>query len=199
MFALLSLHAAWLAALVFVLVATAGGIAFDGYSHLRHPLALLGVSGAPHAVWFNTLGWGLAGLLLAWQSVAFRERLPAGVAWPARIGAWLLLMSAAAFAAQGLWPLDPSDLDGPASQRHAVCWMLWWIAFVSGAALLSAGLWRERGMRTGAISLMTLAVVVAFLVVMPVVMPEPLAQRSAIAAWFVAYFVCGRIVTRPRQ
>ena len=51
-----------------------------------------------------------------------------------------LLLSALGFVALGLLPLDPADLHNASSSYHATAWMLWWVAFVSGAALLATGL-----------------------------------------------------------
>ena len=84
----------------------------------------------PHALAFNAFGFVLPGLLMAVVAWQWRKRLSGGAPWAARIAARLALLSALAFAAQGLLPLDPADLDAPASHAHATAWMLWWVALL---------------------------------------------------------------------
>ncbi len=164
------------------------GLALTGYSHAYHPVGLLGARGIERAAAFNVLGFGLPGVLLAAVAWRLRERLePAGRA--ARIGAWLWLLSALAWAAQGALALDPQDLDAAASRWHAVAWLLWWLAFVPGASLLAGGLARVRG--HGALAL--LAGVAGAVVLAAVVaadqrlVPAAAAQRAALLAWLAAY------------
>jgi len=175
------------------LAALAGfGMALDGYSQVRHPVALLGASGVPHALVFNLLGFVLPGLLAAGVAMRLRRDLPHDAGWPARIGARLVLLSALAFAAQGLLPLDPGDLDGAASQWHATAWMLWWIAFVPGAGLLAAGLIRVQDWRTLARTSAVVAVLVlVFAMLVPGAVAPGVAQRIAFVAWFGWLLSCG--------
>jgi hypothetical membrane protein len=157
----------------------------EGYSQALHPVALLGARGMPHALAFNLVGLVLPGLLVALAAYWVRQRLPADANWSARIGAWMLLVSALAFAAQGLLPLDPSDLDAPGSRRHAVAWMLWWIAFVPGTLLLAMGMLRVRGRRAFALaSVVAAALVLVFAVLAPVALGVGAAQRIAFGVWF---------------
>lgn len=102
-------------------------------------LALAGAGGSPSALAFNATAFVLPGLvaaLLAWRA---RTAAPRAAGWATRLGWQCVLLSALAFAAQGLLPLDPDDLDAAASRRHAVAWTLWWIAFVPGTLLLALG------------------------------------------------------------
>lgn len=168
----------WLAAALFALAVAGFGAASPDFGQLRHPVALLGARGEPHALAFNLAGFALPGLLLAWRAVALRAGRGAA-RWPVRIGLQLAMLSALAFAAQGALPLDPTDLLAPASRLHASAWMLWWVAFVPGALLLAAA--APRGRLLG----------VAFAVLVPLValggaslVPAPLAQRVAFALWF---------------
>lgn len=115
------------------------------------------------------------GALLAWASM----RLPRHSAM-ARIGGWLLLLSALAFAAQGLFAFDLADPDGGASRLRALAWSLWWIAFAPGALL--HGLSRGRG-------LLAVSLVAVALVLLPALWPLPrdalpLALILAAVAWF---------------
>lgn len=174
-----------------------------GYVHALMPVGLLGAHGVPRAQAFNLLAFITPGALMAWSALGLRAVLaggpvalaPAGKAslgsWRARIGASLWLLSAIAFAAQGIWSLDPGDLDGAASQRHASMWTLWWIAFVPGALLLTTGLWRARR-ATAAWALGGGVLMLLFAALPPWLLPGPIAQRVALAAWFLAYAMVAR-------
>ena len=186
-------HAAWLAAAMWLSAVLAFGVMVEGYSQALHPVALLGARGMPHALAFNLLGLLLPGLLAALSAYSLRQRLPANAAWSARIGAWMLLVSALAFAAQGLLPLDPSDLDAPGSRRHAVAWMLWWVAFVPAALLLAIGFSGVRGRRAFALaSVVAAALVLVFAVLAPVVLGVGVAQRIAFGVWFAWLVLASR-------
>ena len=185
-------HAAWLAAGLWLAALLVFGAQVDGYSHLLHPVALLGARGMPHALGFNLLGLIAPGLLAAISAYALRQRLPDGAGWSARIGAWMLLVSALAFAAQGLLPLDPADLDAPGSRLHAAAWMLWWIAFVPAALLLAIGALGVRERRAFALASVAAAVLVlVFAVLAPVALWVGVAQRIAFGVWF-AWLVLAR-------
>src|SRR5690606_37141821 len=124
----------WLAALSCLVTALATAAGWEGYSHARHPLALLGSAVAPAPAWFNLFGFMLPGLVLA--AAALWRWVGLGTArWPLRIGMLLVAISALAFAAQGLFPLDPERMEAAAGRRHALAWTVWWVAFVPGAVL----------------------------------------------------------------
>ncbi|TWI10623.1 DUF998 domain-containing protein [Aerolutibacter ruishenii] len=198
-----SRSAAWAACLaaVLCLLSLAGfALPLPGYVHGLMPVGLLGAQGVPRAQAFNLSGFIVPGMLMAWSALGLRAALGGRLAvsardlpggwWP-RIGASLWLLSAIAFAAQGIWPLDPRDLDGATSQRHASMWTLWWIAFVPGALLLGAGFWRWRRAASGW-ALATGALVLLFAALPPWLLPGPLAQRVALAAWFLGYAMVAR-------
>ena len=65
-----------MAALLFVLAVLGFGAGLDGYAQARHPVALLGAHGVPHALAFNLLGFVLPGLLAAVVAERLRRRLP---------------------------------------------------------------------------------------------------------------------------
>jgi len=170
-------HLPWLAAALSIAVVAWKAAGWAGYSHLQHPVALLGASGVPGAGWFNVAAFIVPGLLLAGAGLAWRSRLEAA-GWPVRIGATLVVLSALAFAAQGVFPLDPEHLDSGDSRYHAAAWTLWWVAFAPGAALLAAGA-RPRWLHVAAaIGVPVLALVASAL------LGGALAQRLAFAAWF---------------
>ena len=168
---------AWLATAAALACAIGFGLALEGYSHAMHPLGLLGARGLPHARAFNLVGFVVPGLLLAGAGLGLRARMDAA-GWPLRIGATLAVLSALAFAAQGVFPLDPEHLDSGDSRYHAAAWTLWWVSFVPGAALLASGV-RPRWPHVAAA-----VAVPALALVLPAVIGGALAQRLAFAAWF---------------
>jgi hypothetical membrane protein len=172
------------AALVFVAALLGFGLALPGYSQSAHPVAVLGAKGVPHALGFNLLGFVLAGVLAAVAALDLRRRLPGDAGWTLRVGAQLTLLSAVGFVAMGLLPLDPEDLDNPASSLHATAWMLWWVAFVPGALLVALGLRGRTHWRPLARISVVAALLVLFVALLAVeLMPAGIAQRFGYAAW----------------
>lgn len=168
--------APWLAPLSFAAALMVFGAASPAFSHLQHPVALLGARGEPHALAFNVLAFLAPGALLAGQAIALRSR-HADAPWTLRIGLQLALLSALAFALQGALPLDPANLVSAASRLHATAWTAWWVAFAPGALMIA----RASGRLGGA----WMALLVPALVLLgPLVLPAPLAQRLALLAWF---------------
>lgn len=176
--------AAAVAAISFAASVAGFGAALEGYSQVAHPVALLGARGMPHALAFNALGFVLPGLLATVVAWCLRMRMQDDAGWALRIGARLVLLSALAFAAQGVLPLDPGDLESPASRAHATAWMLWWVALAPAALLLASGLRRDRTRRLPALSCAALAVAVLCLAALPLHLLAPaVAQRALFAAW----------------
>ncbi|HYG06469.1 MAG TPA: DUF998 domain-containing protein [Stenotrophomonas sp.] len=163
-----------------VLVVAGFGLALPEYSQWRYPVALLGASGIDHARAFGLLGFVVPGVLAAFAALAvFADDRQS---WIARVGVQLLFLSGLAFAGLGLFPLDPMDLEGPATQHHSTAWLLWEVAFIP--AMLALGMAvasrdRDRGLAwlcwgAGAVVLVTGFVPL---------LPAPLAQRLGFAAW----------------
>ncbi len=187
-----------LAAVVFVLAVAGFGASLEGYAQARHPVALLGVRGVPHALAFNLLGFVLPGVLAVGVAERLRRRLPATAGWAPRVGSQMLLVAGLAFAAMGLLPLDVDDLHGPASQLHASAWMIWVLGFVAGTLLLGTSQLRQaQGRALGGLALGcgVLAALAAF--ALQGVLPAPLAQRLAFACWAV-WLVAVLPLSRPR-
>lgn len=156
----------------------------DGYSHASHPLGWLGGRSLPGATGFNLLAYVLPGLLLAVVGWRLRNTLPTDAPVAARLGSWLVLLSALAFAAKGLLPLDLEELDAGASRGHAVAWMLWWMAFVPGTLLLWLGLRRLPGRRGWARTCLVAAIVFPGIALfLPLLLAPGHAQRLALLAW----------------
>ena len=154
----------------------------DGYSHREFPLALLGAQGMPRALAFNFCAFVLPGMSAMVAMWCLRSALPADARWPSRIGTQLMALSGVAFAAQGLLPLDTSDVGAASNTLHALAWTLWWIAGTSGALLLA---WAApvRRLRVSA----AVAVVAIPLLALP---PWPgalaaFAPRAAFVAWLL--------------
>ena len=173
-----------LAAIAFVGAVAGFGVALSGYSQIWHPVAVLGAKGVPRALGFNLLGFVLTGVLAAVAALDLRHRLPADAGWPARVGAQLLLLSALGFIALGVLPLDPDDLHNEASSLHATAWLLWWVAFVPGAALFAFGMrGRSRWRPVVTASIVAAAVVLFSALIAVALMPAGIAQRLGYAAW----------------
>jgi hypothetical protein len=135
------------------------------------------LAGSIRGSWADALAFVSPGLLLAWES----RRLPAGSS-PARIGRWLLLVSALAFAAQGVFAFDPADPDAVASHMRALAWTLWWIAFAPGALMQS------RGRASVAASALAVVLVCAPALLSLPRAAVPVAASVAALAWLAWWF-----------
>ncbi|MBP6750335.1 MAG: DUF998 domain-containing protein [Xanthomonadaceae bacterium] len=185
------------ALILFVAAAIAFGMqpwatAID-YAHRTHPLSWLGADGVPGGMWFDALGFVLPGALAATALWPLRDALPTAAGWPARIGARLTLLSAFAFAAQGLLPIDIDDLDGTASGLHGIAWTLWWIAFAAGNVGLAWGFRKWRDLTDCTVASLAAQVVPLCAFFAQTVMPIALAQRLAFVLWFLwIVWIAGR-------
>jgi hypothetical protein len=133
-----------LGALSAVAAIVIGGAALAGYSHAHDPVAWLGSTQAVAPLWFNFAGKLLPGLALAALALVFelsegRARARRGL----RIGTGLLMIAGFAYAAQGLFPIDPADLDGVASRRHAALHALAQLAWIAAAVVLCPATWNS--------------------------------------------------------
>lgn len=192
-FSPLDRHAGWLAAACCVLSLLGFAAALPAFSHVQHPPGLLGAIGVPRAFAFNLLAFVVPGLLAVWVFVRLRGRLPRDAGRMARIAPWLLAISALAFAAQGIFPLDPDDLDGPVSQRHATSWLLWWLSFVPGALLLGAGLYGRARWTPVAACFVAAGLLVIGLNLLPTAwLPGPITQRVVVIVWLACVVLASR-------
>lgn len=137
----------WVAAVLFWGALLGFAVTSTGYSGTADPVALLGARGSSHALVFNVVAYVVPGLLLAIAAWRWRAAMADDSAWTLRIGMRLALLSALAFALQGLFPLDPEDMAAMASRGHVTAWSLWWVAYVPAALLVAVGILRERGRR----------------------------------------------------
>lgn len=141
------------------------------------PLAWSGARGMPLAWLFNLLAWIGPGLVVAFAALRLREVLPnAGLG--AGIALRLVLLAALAFAAQGVWTLDPNELDAGASRWHATAWMVWNLAFGAGALMAGIAL---RAVRWPSLVICTL---VALCLLMPSLFGDQLGARVVLVCWW---------------
>ena len=141
------------------------------------------LAGSIPAAALEALAFVVPGGLLAWTW----RRLP-GPSSIARIGRYLLLVSALAFAAQGLFAFDPGDPESFARRMHVLAWTLWWVAFAPGALLQAIA----RGRASIAIAALAVALVCA-----PALLPLPRAalpwaQAGAELAWLAWWLAAAR-------
>jgi hypothetical protein len=180
------------ASVLFAASTLVAGALLPAYSQLLHPVVLLGANGVPGATAFNLLGFVLPGLLAAWVAHRFRGHLD-GAPWAARIGAQALLLSALAFAGQALLPLELGDVEAAGNRLQGAVWTLWWLATLVAGVLVAVGT-RKASLagRGRALALLGVAVVV-FALLAPSVLPAGLAQRLAVAAWWLAVLLVSRV------
>lgn len=177
-------HAGIAGTLCFAVALVVFGLLLPGYSHVLHPVAVLGAKGIPHALAFNLAAFVVPGMLAGVVAMDLRQRLPRDAGWPLRVGSQLAFLSALGFIALGLLPLDPADLHNDASSLHATAWMLWWVAFVPGAVLMVVGLRGRAGWQALACASFAAALLVLFTALFAVeLMPAGAAQRLGYAAW----------------
>lgn len=154
------------------------------YRHALHPPALLGASGMPDALAWNLLGFLVPGVLAAIALQALHGALrAAGQGSLARIGATVLLLSALAFAGQGMLPLRLGQaIDAGAARLHVMLWMAWWLSALAGWVLLAVGMRRRRALV--AVTLLAAIGMGIALHAQSVPLPGGMRERIALAAWF---------------
>lgn len=142
-----ALHAGWLASLWFGVAVWVAGVR-DGYAPALRAVGDLGAMGAPDAMLFNLVGFIVPGVLLlvfAWALEGAMARDGSGRG--GRLGTGLLMISALAFAAQGVFAFDLAEPDGAASQLHASALAFALLGLMAGAIFIAASLRRAPGWR----------------------------------------------------
>lgn len=150
--------------------------AFDAASM---PLAMAGTPGVPGAAAFNVFTFLLPGACALACGWFWRARVQ-GASFAARVGAWMAMLAALAFIAEGLWPLAGDVLNGDAP-LHAAAWMAWWIAAACAAAATAVGVLR----RVPAVAAVSVgaAIAIVALALNLVAWPPGIAQRASLLAW----------------
>lgn len=199
-----ALHAGWLAAVCFVLALWWLGGDHGVFQAARHPLGHLGAAQAEAAVLWNPGGFLLPGLLLFAFCLALeailQDQAPSRAG---RVATGMLMLSALAFAAQGLLPFDLDDPDSAASGRHVTALGLALIAQVAGSLLLGLSLrgeraWRELAWLGGLLALLLLALLVwpAQDWLAPLRGRPGHAQRLVFALYFAWFVLAARVALR---
>lgn len=154
------------------------------YDQTLHPPALLGAAGMPDARAWNLLGFFMPGLLatlaLSGLDRVMRAR---GAGLAARVGLTLLLLSALAFAAQALLPLQLGRaVDAGSARLHVAAWTLWWLSALAGFVALAVGSLRRPLTAIGALVAATVMALALHAPSLP--MPGGVRERVALAVWF---------------
>lgn len=179
------LHLGWIAGALFAAVVAIAGLGFEGFAHSQHAVGLLGSSLAPRGGLFNALGFVAPGLFIAAFAVAFESALaPAMATRVIRIGTGLLLIAALAFALQGLFPVDPQDLDGPQTRRHALAQAVSQLAWIAAAVWIASGLASTPSWRTVAACGLLFAGVLLCDLVLPFAGERGWIERGSLLLWF---------------
>ncbi len=195
------LHLGWLAAVIFALALWWLGADHTGFDAARHPVGHLGAVQAPLGWRWNTLGFVLPGLFLFGFSLALESAMRSeGCGRAGRIGTGLLMISALAFAAQGVWHFDLDDELARGTQAHVSALALALLALLAGASFVAASIRRLPRWRM----LTVLGQVLAALLLVTLVWPPQEvfevfharpghAQRLILALYFAWFLLASRV------
>lgn len=194
------LHAGWVAPLWFVLVTWLDGLR-TGYVPALRAVGDLGAQDAPGAWLFNLAGFIVPGLLLLLFAMALERAMTRdGAGRGGRLGTGLLMISALAFAAQGLFAFDPMEPDSPASQRHASALAFALLGLMAGALFVSASVRRMPGWRALAAFGPALAALLLMFLVQPPQAWLPMlegrvghAQRLVLGVYFLWFVLASGV------
>lgn len=201
-----SLHAGWIAPLWFALAVWLFGLR-EGYEPALRSVGDLGAVDAPQALLFNLAGFIVPGLLLMVFALALERAMGRdGAGRGGRLGTGLLMISALAFAAQGVFAFDPNELDGVDSQRHASALAFALLGLMAGAMFVAASVRRLSGWRVLATFGPALAaVLLAFLVQPPQAWLPMLegrighAQRLVLGVYFLWFALAAGVALMRRR
>lgn len=136
-----AMHAGWLAGACFAVAVLVLGAAGGGFDAARQPLGDLGALNVSGASLWNVFGFIVPGVLLLIFSLGLETVMRHDEARRGgRLGTGLLMVSALAFAAQGIFPFDMDEPHAMASQWHVSALVFALLALMAGAAFISASL-----------------------------------------------------------
>ena len=197
----MGLHAGWLAGVVFAVALSWLGAVVPGYEHARMPVGFLGMRGVPMAAYWNSAGFIVPGMLVAWFALSLLAPLQRdGAGMLARIGVWLLLISGLAFAGNGVFAYDLAEPDGPASKLHVAMLTIAMLGFLPSTLLLALGLRRRPAWRPLVVCGPLLALAAVWSLAQPMGELMPLlqgnpgyAQRVTLGLYFLWLALASRV------
>lgn len=164
--------------------------------HVGLPISLAGSNLSKVAQEFNALGFVAPGMLMAFQALRSRMRMPESAGRGERFAMWLWMLSGMAFASMGVFSLDTRiGIDEGSNQHHAVAWYLWWSSAALGC--IAAVFGREQRLRWFAVfAFVEILLGVWYL---PSVAPVGVAQVFAVLAWMVWPFSRVGMLSRQKD
>ena len=186
------LHGGWIAALLLGVTLCVFDLRAPGLALLSE-LGARRVGGADGGYVAGALAWNVFGFLLPGVCAAVfalaleRPMRDAGARRDGRIGSTLLLLFGLLFAAQGVFPYDPSAPDDAASQLHVVLLSLGVFAFLPAAVLIPASVRRDMRWRWLGLAGTVLLAAAVLCVVVPAAtfgLGAPALQRVLLACEF---------------
>ena len=173
-----------LAFLSFVLSFLAFAAIQPGYSHTLNMISELGMEGAPNALAWNWIGFGLTGLLALVFAWGLRAALLPGRA--ATAVAILVAIAGAGWTALGLFPASNGFQPSPATTLHFAAVGVNYLAFLASCVVFAISLRREPYWRPWVpFALVMAALGLASFFIPPAIVPPALSQRLALLVYFV--------------
>lgn len=173
-----------LAFLSFVLSFTAFAAIQPGYSHTANMISELGMQGAPNAMPWNWIGFGLTGLLALGFAWGLRSALlPAPGATAIAI---LLAIAGLGWSAMGLFPAAKGFEPSTATSLHFVAVAANYLTFLASCVVFAISLRRVQYWRAWVpLAIAMAALGLGSFFIPPSLLPPGLSQRLALLAYFV--------------
>ena len=173
-----------LAFLSFVVSFLAFAAVQPGYSHSLNMISELGMEGAPNALAWNWVGFGLTGLLALVFAWGLRPVLLPGRA--ATAVPILVAIAGAGWTALGLFPAAKGFQPSLATTLHFSAVGVNYLAFLASCVVFAVSLRREPYWRSWVpFALAMAALGLASFFIPPGLLPPALSQRLALLAYFV--------------
>ncbi len=173
-----------LAFLSFVLSFLAFAAIQPGYSHTLNMISELGMAGAPNALAWNLIGFGLTGLLALVFAWGLRAALPP--AGGATAVAVLVAIAGAGWTALGLFPAARGFQPSVATTLHFSAVAVNYVAFLASCVVFAVSLRREPyWQRWVPLAIVMAALGFASFFIPPGLLSPGLSQRLALLVYFV--------------